>query len=289
MVPKAELHVHLEGTAPPDLVRRIAQRNGLDIPEGVFAAPDRFAWRDFLDFLNTYDLLLQRHPHRRGLPRHRLRVPGLLRAGRRDLRRADGVGRPLADRRPGRRRALGGLAAGIDDARRDHGIESRMLSVAVRNYGVERAMEIASCTAPRRTPTSSASRWPATRPATRPSPTSRPTGSRPTPASAARCTPASGRARTPCAARSGCPSRGSPTACGRSRTRSWSPSWPARRSCWRYARRATSCSGSSRATRSTRSPSCARPGSRSRSARTIRRTSAPASAGEYAIAHERFG
>ena len=48
MVPKAELHVHLEGTAPPDLVRRIAERNGLRVPEGVFATPDRFAWRDFL-------------------------------------------------------------------------------------------------------------------------------------------------------------------------------------------------------------------------------------------------
>ena len=38
-VPKAELHVHLEGTATPDLVRRIARRNGLDIPDGVFATP----------------------------------------------------------------------------------------------------------------------------------------------------------------------------------------------------------------------------------------------------------
>ena len=32
------------------------QRNGLEVPEGVFAAPDRFAWRDFLDFLNTYNM-----------------------------------------------------------------------------------------------------------------------------------------------------------------------------------------------------------------------------------------
>ena len=55
-IPKAELHVHLEGTAPPDLVRRIAERNGLRVPEGVFATPDRFAWRDFLDFLQTYDM-----------------------------------------------------------------------------------------------------------------------------------------------------------------------------------------------------------------------------------------
>ncbi len=54
-VPKAELHVHLEGTAPPDLIRRIAERNGLEVPEGTFATPDRFAYRDFLDFLDTYD------------------------------------------------------------------------------------------------------------------------------------------------------------------------------------------------------------------------------------------
>ena len=55
-IPKVELHVHLEGTAPPALVRRIADRNGLRLPEGLLAAPDRFAWRDFLDFLNTYNL-----------------------------------------------------------------------------------------------------------------------------------------------------------------------------------------------------------------------------------------
>lgn len=55
-VPKAELHVHLEGTAKPELVRRIAARNGLALPPGLFADDDTFAWRDFLDFLNTYDL-----------------------------------------------------------------------------------------------------------------------------------------------------------------------------------------------------------------------------------------
>ncbi|HEY7018761.1 MAG TPA: adenosine deaminase, partial [Gaiellaceae bacterium] len=42
-----------------------------------------------------------------------------------------------------------GIAAGIDDARADHGIEARILSVAVRNYGVERAIEIATLTAAR--------------------------------------------------------------------------------------------------------------------------------------------
>jgi adenosine deaminase len=148
-VPKAELHVHLEGTATPDLVRRIATRNGLEVPEGVFATPDRFAWRDFLDFLNTYNL-----------------VCSVIRTGE-DYR--DITYEYLAECAEGgaiyveltasvdhsRIAGLGdaehweGIAAGIDDARRDHGIEARILSVAVRNYGVERAIEIAELTAAR--------------------------------------------------------------------------------------------------------------------------------------------
>jgi adenosine deaminase len=136
-VPKAELHVHLEGTATPDLVRRIAARNGLDIPAGIFAAPDRFAWRDFLDFLNTYNL-----------------VCSVIRSGE-DYR--DITYEYLSSCAQGgaiyveltasidHSRIAGlddaehweGIAAGIDDARADHGIEARVLSVAVRNYGVE--------------------------------------------------------------------------------------------------------------------------------------------------------
>ena len=38
---------------------------------------------------------------------------------------------------------FGGIAAGIDDARRDGDIEGRILVTAVRNFGVERAVEIA--------------------------------------------------------------------------------------------------------------------------------------------------
>ncbi|MDQ6774734.1 MAG: adenosine deaminase, partial [Actinomycetota bacterium] len=53
---KAELHVHLEGTAPPELVRRIAVRNGLALPEGLLDDDGRFRYTDFLDFLRTYDL-----------------------------------------------------------------------------------------------------------------------------------------------------------------------------------------------------------------------------------------
>jgi adenosine deaminase len=149
MLPKAELHVHLEGTATPDLVRRIADRNGLEIPEGVFATPDRFAWRDFLDFLNTYNM-----------------VSSVIRTGQdyRDITyeylaacAGDGAIYVELTASIDHARLAGlsdaehweGIAAGIDDARRDHAIEARILSVAVRNYGVEHAIEIAELTAAR--------------------------------------------------------------------------------------------------------------------------------------------
>jgi adenosine deaminase len=148
-VPKAELHVHLEGTATPDLVRRIAERNGLEVPEGVFAAPDRFAWRDFLDFLNTYNLVcsvIRTGEDYRDITYEYL--AGCARDGAIyveltasiDHSRIAGIGDA---------EHWEGIAAGIDDARRDHGIEARVLSVAVRNYGVERAIEIAELTAAR--------------------------------------------------------------------------------------------------------------------------------------------
>ena len=56
---------------------------GCEVPEGVFAAPDRFAWRDFLDFLNTYNMAASVIRTGAGLPRRRLRVPRRLRRRRR--------------------------------------------------------------------------------------------------------------------------------------------------------------------------------------------------------------
>jgi adenosine deaminase len=148
-IPKAELHVHLEGTATPHLVRRIAQRNRLDIPEGVFATPDRFAWRDFLDFLNTYNMVCS--VIRTGEDYRDIAYEYLASCARDgaiyveltasiDHARLSG----MSDQEH-----FAGIAAGIDDARRDHGIEARILSVAVRNYGVQRAIEIAEATAAR--------------------------------------------------------------------------------------------------------------------------------------------
>ena len=50
-VPKAELHAHLEGTIHPPVLRMLAERNGINLPDGVLDADDNYLWTDFNDFL----------------------------------------------------------------------------------------------------------------------------------------------------------------------------------------------------------------------------------------------
>jgi adenosine deaminase len=148
-VPKAELHVHLEGTAPPALVRRIADRNGLDVPGGVFATPDRFAWRDFLDFLHTYDLaasVMRTAADYRDVTFEYLAACAAEGAVYVELTASPAHARlvGLSDEEH-----LGGIAAGIDDARAAHGIEARILLTCIRDFGVEHAVRVAAHAAER--------------------------------------------------------------------------------------------------------------------------------------------
>src|SRR3954453_19778696 len=140
-LPLAELHVHLEGTAPPELSRRLAARNNLKVPEGVFASPDRFAWVDFLDFLRTYDLaasVIRTEQDYRDITYSYLMGCA-----------AEGAIYVELIASPDHAAAVGlsdgehyrGIAAGIDDARRDAGIEARILIAAIRNFGVEAAVD----------------------------------------------------------------------------------------------------------------------------------------------------
>jgi adenosine deaminase len=54
MIPKVELHLHVEGAAPPALIRDLARQRGVDL-SGVFAADGGYAFRDFWHFLKVYE------------------------------------------------------------------------------------------------------------------------------------------------------------------------------------------------------------------------------------------
>src|SRR6266700_668350 len=54
-VPKAELHVHLEGSIQPATLLTLAQRNGVALPaKTVTEVQDWFTYRDFNHFLAIY-------------------------------------------------------------------------------------------------------------------------------------------------------------------------------------------------------------------------------------------
>jgi adenosine deaminase len=54
VIPKAELHLHLEGAAPPGFVRGLAREKAIDI-SGIFDADGNYAFRDFRHFLKVYE------------------------------------------------------------------------------------------------------------------------------------------------------------------------------------------------------------------------------------------
>src|ERR1700759_1928900 len=143
VIPKVELHVHLEGTAPPELVARIAARNGVDLPERLLGNDGRFRYTDFLDFLATYDLAAS--VIRTGEDYRDITYEYLCSCARGGAIYVELTASPdhaalvgLSDDEH-----WGGIAQGIDDARHDTGIEGRILVSAVRNFGVEQALRVA--------------------------------------------------------------------------------------------------------------------------------------------------
>ena len=142
-VPKAELHVHVEGAASPDLIRRIAARNGIRVPDDVIGDDDKFVWTDFLDFLSTYDAATS--VIRTGEDYRDIVYEYLVKCAAEgaiyveltaSADHASQVG--LSDEEH-----LAALAQGIDDARAETGIEARIIMSCVRHFGAENAREVA--------------------------------------------------------------------------------------------------------------------------------------------------
>ena len=143
-IPKAELHVHLEGTATPDLIRRLAARNGVALDEARLFNPDgTFAWNDFLHFLASYDLAasaIRTGQDYRDVTYEYLAACAAEGAVYVELIASLDHGRHvgLADDEH-----LAGIAQGIDDAFADHGITGRIISSIVRNFGVADCEDVA--------------------------------------------------------------------------------------------------------------------------------------------------
>lgn len=52
--PKTELHLHIEGAAPPAFIRTLAAEQNVDLSR-IFAEDGSYVWQDFAEFLRTYE------------------------------------------------------------------------------------------------------------------------------------------------------------------------------------------------------------------------------------------
>jgi len=53
-LPKVELHIHHEGAAPPEFIRRLGQEKSVNL-SGVFRGDGSYAFNDFVHFLEVYE------------------------------------------------------------------------------------------------------------------------------------------------------------------------------------------------------------------------------------------
>jgi len=154
ILPKAELHVHLEGTIAPFMARKLATRNGLKLPEDLFNEDgDEYRWDsdgtpagNLVGFLEAFD-----------------KVAGTIREAQDYtditydyLTRCAAEGSIYeeliisADHGASiglsYQEMVDAIAEGVYKAREETGIEARLLSSCVRHYGPENAVKVAQQT-----------------------------------------------------------------------------------------------------------------------------------------------
>lgn len=142
-LPLAELHLHLEGAITPILARRLADRNGVTLPDHLFTANGHFAWHDFTSFLDAYDtastVLVTAGDYAD------LSADYLTSIAAAGAIYAELTISPDHSARAGigYEALVDGVGDGIARARAQSGIEARMVVTCIRHFGPDRAAEVA--------------------------------------------------------------------------------------------------------------------------------------------------
>jgi len=139
-LPVAELHLHIEGTLEPELLVRLAKRNGTVLPTlDVAELRARYRFGSLQSFLDLYYANLR--VLRAEQDFYDLARAYLARAAAAGVRRAEiffdpqahlANGVPLAE-------VFGGLTAALADGARDHGISAVLIPCFLRDLGADAA------------------------------------------------------------------------------------------------------------------------------------------------------
>ena len=141
-LPKAELHIHIEGSLEPELMFALARRNGIELPyasiEEVRAAYQFTSLQSFLDlYYQGAAVLLEEQDF------YDLAFAYLRTAAAQNVRHAEIFFDPQAhtERGVSFETVIRGLSRALGDARREHGISSRLILCFLRHLSAEAAME----------------------------------------------------------------------------------------------------------------------------------------------------
>lgn len=146
-LPKVELHLHLEGAAPPAFIAGLAKEKHLDI-SGVFDAQGNYRYKDFWDFLKVYEAATSALQSPRDYQRLVLAV--LEESAKSGVVYSETFLSPdfCGGRDVGAwREYLHAMQEAADQAERDLGITLRGIITCIRHFGPDKARETARCAA----------------------------------------------------------------------------------------------------------------------------------------------
>jgi len=139
-MPKAELHVHIEGTLEPELIFALARRNGVELPyAGVEELRAAYAFTDLQSFLDIYyagaSVLLRERDF------EDMATAYLERAAAENVVRAEIFFDPQTHTTRGVpfRTVIDGLSRAIGQGRSRHGVDAALILCFLRHLGEEDA------------------------------------------------------------------------------------------------------------------------------------------------------
>ena len=146
-LPKVELHLHLEGAAPPAFIRGLAKEKSMDI-SGVFAEDGSYAFTDFWHFLKVYEAATATLQTPEDY--HRLTLAVLQESAASGVIYSETFLSPdfCGGRDVGAwREYLQAIREAAKEAERKDGIVLKAIVTAIRHFGPDKARETALCAA----------------------------------------------------------------------------------------------------------------------------------------------
>jgi adenine deaminase len=150
-LPKAELHLHIEGTLEPGLMFEMARRNRVPLPyEDEGAVRRAYVFDDLQSFLDIYYAACSVLVTERDF--YELTLEYLRRATTQGVRHAEIFFDPQThtDRGIAFATVLEGITAGLADGKRELGVTSRLIMCFLRHLSADAAMETLETALPHR-------------------------------------------------------------------------------------------------------------------------------------------